>query len=417
MPHARSIFIGQVDTTCNTSTGNQTFTDSSLGSRVPKAALFMINGATSAATSTNHFLLGFGATDGTTQWAQAGRSEHGLATSDTSHIHMNDKCIAMLLSGGGIDGEAEFVSFSAGSVTINWTNALASAYRITVILFAGSSLEVDVGNVSVGSTSSTTVTTGFETDVVIAGWFNVNGSANSANDTETGGMSCSVGFAINDGSDTNRGIVVTSADNSADSRTYQVSFNNGCVAKTRGLAGSFNSNDRASVTTYTSTGFDVDSGGTFPAGYRFLYLALHLGGANASIDSLSIPGSAGNESITAPGFKPQFVMNLGTENIAFFENSSQQGNSFGAGFATANTQGSFSATDEYNQGTMDTESRYETAMTYTQGDQGGGGGQAKATFVSFDSNGWTWNWSSISSTRRLYSLAIEEGTPRRVFVV
>ncbi len=102
----------------------------------PKLAVFTITSCTADATTTAHNRWGMGATDGTNEACITYHDEDAGGSAVANRWGTTTKCIAISNTGSvGPDGEAEFVSFSNNSVTINWTNAPSSAFLMTVELY------------------------------------------------------------------------------------------------------------------------------------------------------------------------------------------------------------------------------------------------------------------------------------------
>lgn len=159
---------------CNTSTGNQDITTTDLGGLTPKAAYFAATSATSDGTAANHWVLSTGAATGTgNRWAVASSSEHGIGATDSHRRMTNDECVMLLdPADGTIDGEADFVSFIEDGVRINWGDAPAAAYLLTVVLFAGTDLSALADSQTTVATTDNTLDitdVGFEPDQVIFG--------------------------------------------------------------------------------------------------------------------------------------------------------------------------------------------------------------------------------------------------------
>ena len=167
------VTVAVTRTTCTVDTApyTQDITTADLGDLTPKAALLIATYATSDGSAADDAVLSFGACDAANEWAYGWTSEHGQGTTDTDLVPVTNACVAIRLPGDQADdGVAEFSSFITNGVRINWTNAPAAAYLLTVVFFAGTDLSVDVDTVGLGNTVDleTDITApGFEPDVVI----------------------------------------------------------------------------------------------------------------------------------------------------------------------------------------------------------------------------------------------------------
>ena len=127
-----SIKIATTRVAANTSTGNQDITTAKLAGLIPKAAMLVCTIATSDNTAVDNRAMSIGLTDGTNQNVITGYSENGVGTSDCYRRSATDELIMILDNAGAIDGEANFVSFIAGGIRINWGDAPTAAYLIDV---------------------------------------------------------------------------------------------------------------------------------------------------------------------------------------------------------------------------------------------------------------------------------------------
>jgi len=155
----------------NVALGNQTFTAADLGGLTPAAAFFIITYCTSDGTPAADAVLGWGAATGAeNQWAVNVTAEDGQGTTDTGRDLRTDVCVRVNVPGTTLDGEANFVSFNANNVIINWSTAPSAAFLVTVVLFAGTDLSAQAATFTVPAVLNNTVdvnTVGFEPDVVL----------------------------------------------------------------------------------------------------------------------------------------------------------------------------------------------------------------------------------------------------------
>ena len=126
------------------------------------------------------------------------------------------------------------------------------------------------------------------------------------------------------------------------------------------------------------------------------------------MDTHSTPTSTGNDSEAGPGFTPQFVMMLPTMAEAA---STIYWDALGGGFGIS----TFDDDDEYcnsinyedEVATSNTQSLSDDKAANLPDDDGSQG--VEASFVSFDANGWTLNYTAVKANAKLWPyLAIGE---------
>ncbi len=395
------VTIATAQAAANTSIGNQDFTTANLGGLTPVAAVFNVTYAitNNVAVADNGFCWGV-ATATDERGCFFISDEDAQGTTDAHREVDLTHCILLNFVGGGsADGTADFVSFITNGVRINWDNAPAAAYLVTVTLIAGTDVSAKVVNFLADATSGNTVnvtSVGFEADVLLPGTARTNSSNSDAQ--------YSIGVVANDGSDTQRSLAfrskngqVTSELGSELTELYGLSGLNGTMTALQwGLEfGGFD-----------ASGFDATTRVGNAANQRIIVLALAFGGAvNFWVDTVDAPAANGNDVQTGPQFTPQFVM-LGTTILTAVETAQENG-SLGISVFDANSEFSTNTASQDNQPTSNTQSLVDnTAVRVTFS---GGGAALTAAFVSFDTLGWTYNFSDTTGgVRKFWALAIEE---------
>ena len=299
---------------CNTSTGEQTITISGLGV-TPKAAIFICTSATVADTNTAHVQYSYGFTDGTNHRVTTNRAKDANNTELADRRGATNEVVMILNTGNNnVNGEANFVSFNADNVIINWGNAPGSAFLLTVILVGGADFSAFVGdfNQSITEDSTFAVTgVGFKPDVI-----NAFGSytSNPFGDATAGTCRLCVGWAnrdtTDDSGDQNRCLAFKIHDGAAvgDPRAQ---YRNSLFTAADADVGDVGLQLDPASTAFGSDGFTVTSRNGIFAG-RIAYLAMSFGGVNDfAVWEFSTPTSSSfphTDTDTGPGFKPQFVM-------------------------------------------------------------------------------------------------------------
>ena len=392
-----------------TATGTQDITTPDLGGLTPVAVLFYATRCVTDATAADHVQSSFGAATGTAnEWCSSVNSEHGVGTMDSHQERTDARCILFHTPGVGTDiAGAEFTSFIADGVRINWID-VDSAFLITAVFFAGTDISAHANNISLGNTANlaTDITQpGFEPEIVIACAHN-NGAINS----DSTNTRQSIGFVSNDGATVVQRCLGSNYENgqalgasnlwSRDDCGVMGIQNNGTL-DWRGSFGTFDANG------FTATTLDAASGNT-----GLLYLALDIGGGVSSwVGTHTSPTSTGNNSETGPGFTPQVVLRLMAQ-VDTVNTKINEGDASGTyGFSAMDGDEAYSASvqNEDGSGTSDTQSISDDVAIELPDDDGTVG--LTATFVSFDTSGWTDNYTAVKGTGGLMpALAIEEET-------
>jgi hypothetical protein len=394
--------VAVVRAAANTATGNQNFTTTDLGGLTPSAALFIATRAVTNNTAAAHAPICIGAATSTSQrWAMFSTSQDGQADTAVTRRAATTQCLMIPLAGGGIDGEADFVSFITNGVQINWTDAPANAYLITVVLFAnlsGAYAGTFAPGTSVGAAVDVTAPN-FQPDLVF-----LASHGDAFDDTSSAFHSPGFGWAVRDGSNTQLSVMQSEQDGQAAGtpRAY--------LSTSYGIATlSVNSNNllwASEIGSFDSQGFSatlrIASAGTDEVGY----LALALNGDNVWAGTHATPTATGNQASTAPGFRPQAVF-LGMTHLTAVNNGSQNASAgpYGVAVITANAQYSNAIAIENGAAITNTQGLGQSIAADIDNDDGATG--IEATLVSLDATGWTLDFTSVlGSARQWVALAI-----------
>lgn len=393
---------------CNTGVGNQTITNTDLNGLTPKAVKFVIVRATADGTPLAGAAIGIGAADATREWVAAISSRDANATSVAKTRGATDECVMILNPvDGSVDGEASFVSFGVNSVTINWGNAPAAAYLLTVTLFAGSDLSayVDTATNSGVGVPINIVAPGFEPDVV----YNISTGYNINVDSTQAHAFLSYGVALNETPVLHRSWAIREGDASGTSQIaarFSDLYAIMQIDNTGGVAwGAVYSDFDADGFTITAAIGNKDRSG---------YIALAFNGvAQFWADTIDTPTAPGNQSQVGPEFIPQFV-DLGITQIETINAGITDGDagSFGASSFDGSSEYSSSVQIEDAQVTTDTQSLSDDIAINLPNDDGSAG--HIAPFVEFIASGWTLNFTTTEGTAvKDWALAVEEPRPPR----
>jgi len=317
---------------------------------------------------------------------------------------MTDKCVAALTSTGGIDDEAHFDSWITDGIRLNFTSNAGNGYTYKVYLFKGDAASFYAGEFTPSATVDTTVDVtdpGFQLDnlfVVSVDPLNL--------DIADADARMSIAFVDHTDSVITQCCSATYTDDNdatSDARNY---------VSTAHAARFISGGQAVEITAILSTGFTA---ATRLAGVssllRLHYLAIKYGDATKHwVGVIDTPTATGNASITAPGFKPQFVMQapsfVDSVDTTVTTNATGAG-SFGIGGFTETVSGGHVYTDQDAAATSNAGS-YPTASAARM-NQGNATLSHVASFVSFDPTGWTLNYTTTNGTARKWpAWAIEE---------
>lgn len=407
------ITVATTRVACNTSTGNQDISTTDLGGLPPKAALFIVSNAVTDGTAADGSVLSYGAaTSVIARWAISVTSKHGVTTTLTNTLGLTTGCVYVIdpADGTTVDGQADFVSFIANGVRINWSNAPAAAYLMTVVLFAGTDLTAQAGSTALGNTIDLTTditTVGFQPDLVLTAIIGTLCRHSFGMVHETGGTvrQYSYGGVSRNGQTTTGEF----AHVRSDAGVAQLS-----TSGTASWYGEFSAFD--------SSGFSVTSRVAGTGNQTLNWLALDFNGAaGVWVGNHSTPTATGNASDTQPGFRPQFILQLQTlaEAVTTIYSDSR-GGSIGIAAIDVNEAYTTSLSREDAVTTSNTQSLSDNVAVRLPDDDGAA--KLTATLTSFDATGWTANYSAVDAAVKLFpTLVIGEsvdvsGTQGRITI-
>jgi hypothetical protein len=330
--------VALIQADCNTSTGNQDFTESGFGT-VEAAFIYISHAGAESAGLT--FSYGF-SDGGTSDAFEVGCHEDAQSRSDLawrsgvpgpgSNILVMDptdanKEISALLVGD--------VSFISNGVRINWTtNSTSGAYRIHIIMFGGG-VNTAVGAVTLGNnTTPITTTLGWQPDVLFIIPFRR-------------ALNSSMGIVVRDGSTPplQVGYLWGEADNK---NTTEVFWHVDSSNAWRQLSGIGGTAVAARCTEITSTGF-VTQNTVSTDSWSAKYLAVQC--PNSDLQRHTSTGAK------TAGFQPELLFALApaTDTLDSENTTTDWSQSFGAA-TTASNEEVIGGCSLDNVGTSDTDS-------------------------------------------------------------
>ena len=380
-----------------TATGTQDITISGFGT--PKAAMFFVSRAEADGTPIADAVAGYGATDGTRQWSWSCFSDHGQASTDSRRVQGDTRCV-QIITDVTIVRHAAFDSWITDGVRINWGSVATTQLELVVVLFGGADLSVRADTIDVPGTGAVDVTgPGFEPDLVI-------GASCGATSGTTATIQWIVGFgfAHND----RAGTVVQRCVFQRENTSVADGEPNSRLS-TAYVGGQYQTavDWGAALGTFDASGFTLTPSAN-AGGDDYHYLALRFDGVSGWVGTLDAPTGTGAWAVTAPGFRPQFVMLVQTMHTAVDTDVTD-------GKAGAVGIGVFDATAAYTQATAIEDASATTDTESVSDDQPvslndhAGADAFDASFTSFDATGWTLNFSAADGTvRKWVGLAIGE---------
>ena len=402
MPDVRT---GSTRVPCNTSAGVQQIdTPAEFGGATPKLVLLTLTKAIADGTATDGARLAMGATDGAAQMATATFSNHGVTTTNTKARYAKDVCIMCVLADGSVDGEASYDSFGPGYVRINWTNAPADGYFLTVDFFGGADFKGDALTLTNPSTTATqTVNTlTYEPDALIVISATLGGVQE---DAVVAIHRLSVGFVHNasNGTVTQRSMLQKEQDGLGDGTPVSRMMEDAGAFAIAGSGTTVTANETV-FSNFTSSGFDWQT--STANNPDWLVIALNFGGLASAVGTYEPPTSTGAHTLSLP-WTPQFCL-LGLNLCQAVDTSEQDADagSFGLAHLTASAQYCDSISIEDAAATTNTQSLSDNqAINFPAHD---GSALYTGTQTAMDSGGVDFTYTAVSAnTRKWIYLAVE----------
>lgn len=384
-----------IQTAAPTSTGNFSLTFS-CGGAAPVGALMFISGATSAGTTAAGALLGWGMVDASgNQAAGAFAAADNSADSDVGSHQASDRALLSCTKDGTRDGAAEFVSFSANTLTLNCLDAFPAAYLITAVAIYGPDAEVYVANLTLGGlNAAVTHSSPFTTGAMIAfsEFTNSLGSAatgyahafGAGDKNATAGYGAFV-FQEDDGVGTTVRRSWISSDGERLLRDYRGGSTTAQVIR------------NSTIDTMKVANAAINDTGAF------MYFGANVG---TQVKPFTTATSTGNQDI-ALDFDPALVLILLSSNTAAVNYQTSDDQTAGMTYALVDAAGTYAAGvySKDNAATSDTGSYSETSLKLKKSDDS----NLLAGAVTLGTAKITINWSTVSATARYGMVIAFEG--------
>jgi hypothetical protein len=375
----------------------------------PKAAIFIVSQATADNSALNGGVFGWGATDGSRQWSFGVSSAHNLATSNTARSQRDNSCLIVPTEAGTaydfeLDGVGDGVGSNPGPISNGWridcpTNPAAAAYKLTVLLLAGSDLSVYVDCIQ----GPNTITPPGNTQDITAPGFEPGAVLGSCifrpNFGRFGHGRIALGFVSNGDSVVQKSVGWWSEDN-VGTTVLEEEVRSDYICK---MVDTGSTDTSIKLEDFDPSGFSATwEGHVGEADARFGYVALKFGdGRSTCVDIIDTKTSTGTQAYTGVGCTPALLFLIGTmcDSVDVEEAAGPQSGTFGLGIAlAADDEYSHSIQDEDAAVTSDTQSMTDNVVMNLPQDDGTAG--IVANLDSIEADGFTLDFTTADGTAR-----------------
>lgn len=367
----------------STATGNQVIAHG-LGT-TPKAMIFWTTGRNNEAFGTS-FHYSFGATDGTTSRCSSAASQDSQGTSAASR-RISTTPITIVEWGENTIAEATFVSWNTTNVTLNWTTNNNQAYVIHFAAIGGTDVQAKIlGWTMPTATGNFSVTgSGFRPDVVIHS--HVGSGYTGAIGSNGTNAAIATGIMDTEGAVWSSEILIVDGSGTSDSQRNQrtdacfTAINN-ALAITK----------QATMASMDNNGFTLNfSTANANAANAFSLALKGLNSHTGSFDKTTATAPA-SQTITGVGFTPTFVWFSSFMDTA--EGAPVDEGRYGVGASDGTIEGSSTFQDTNNLNNTSVDSIDKTSKVFVKVDNNTPTINAEADLTSFNSNGFTLNWTT-----------------------
>jgi hypothetical protein len=283
-----------------TTTGNMDVIIPGAANANPKAAFFITNYTLTDATAQANARIGYGATDGTRQWAVSTRSNDGSTQTSVTRRGNTTKCV-LVENFGSSTFDAAFSAWIKDGIRLNFTTVFTSESFITVVLIGGTALSVRADTVNLGTSTSpqTYSAMGFEADALICAGVN-----DPMDDVSSSFHNHFLGFVHNNrsGTVTQRCQMQSEINVAIEGEPYSwmMADKFGAQISVGTVVHEY------TMSNFTGSGFDFTSNASASSDL-FGFLAFNFGGLASKVGTYNPPTSATTSTIN-PGFQPQFCL-------------------------------------------------------------------------------------------------------------
>lgn len=369
----------------NTTTGNQSITG--VGFQ-PKAMYFYFNTATSDGGSDSNS-TGFGmAISSSSRGTVAFRGQNGANPTSAGRRTDNTKCLTFIDASGNAIAAADFVSLDADGFTINITTSDSTAYIINYIAFGGT----DLTNVAIkyfttptGTGNQAQTGVGFQpTAMMVISSLLGGGAAGSGVNLGT------VGFAS---SATDQGAMGIRLGNGVNPQINEKIQKTGKLFTSSNGGGLF---VEGNLVSFNADGFTINFTTVSTARDAF---ALCFRGGQYKVGSFNQATSTGSQAVTGTGFTPTGLAMFSFNNVTTTSIVEDTRHSFGAANSSS-SRGSIWFGDQDAASPQVDDKDLDRTKIIKMMTWGTPTTDAAADLTSFDSNGFTLDWTAADATAR-----------------
>jgi len=394
-----------------TTVGTQDFTVAGFGP--VKGAICITTTGTNEVAIVTPLRFSFGFTDTSSTFAGSMFYETASTTATANTAGFSGELVALTNLAGGREWSADFNMTVVDGIQLNWTDVATAPFAplVVVLLFGGTDLSVkaitDTTPAVVGTKDITSV--GFEAELV---WImSTHNAAIPYNDTITSGEAAiSIGMVSNDkaGGVENRCINMRGIDGGA---TQDGSV---LASDTRALVNvdAAGTSQEVSLEGFDSSGFTLRENDTATA-MPFAAFCIGFGIATVShlVEDFDTAGN-GILAVTTPGFKPQMVFMLPTLAFSFDSLDTSGSDVWALSLAMVDDTFRELSSDVFSKDGVSTSATGGThrakfpLITDNSGVVG-----LEADFASFDDLGFSMDWTTADTGRKIMYMALGEGPP------
>lgn len=362
----------------------------------PKALVLWGTAQTIDGFSVNHRSF-VGVVGGSSAQVAATGGDDNVARTNTGR---RDQAAAVLMFDSGtptVDSLASFVSFDTDGFTLNFTDAAAAAWQIHYLALGGTDLvNAAVGTWTAPAAAGIQSVTGlsFTPDCLI----HLGNTTSAAVGTNEASMNWNMGVATGVSDSRQWALAVSSGDAQATSIPGSVLLETETLVHVSSTANTILS--RAKFAQFRPDGFSLNWTVAGTSGARQLYLALQTNGrAVSGVETQRT--STGTKAVTGIGATPVALLVAGVGNASSGSIDSTTEANFTLGATDGTAEGHIwfghsdaTTTQDVNQKTSTTKLLSHNANPSTL--------QAEADLQSFDSDGFTLNWTTADATARAF---------------
>lgn len=362
----------------------------------PKAVIAFYGSQTATGGSADsHFGFGFSGT-AAEDVSTYSNSDDGVTTSDTVRSTLTTAFLKSTVAGATTARiTATMSSMGTDKFTTNFS-ATVNGVKHSFLALGGT----DVTNAAAGTVASNTTTAnfsvtglGFQPDIVFLSVQLITGTGTANNNSV-------IGFGVAKSSSERWCMVMRSQNAQADANTARGFYNNRCLVLSSAITD--NVVDEYDFVSMDSDGFTLSHPTSSGTAWGIVYLAIK--GGQWALGTFNQATSTGVQtSVSGLAFQPVGIIlgSAGHDTANTITTTARM--SFGAASSTTSREAIF-AGDEDAAATMKADSYYATDKVIVLCDEAGGGSPtvlAAADLDSFNSGGFSLNWTTADSTQRI----------------